>query len=189
MSQPTSRFRRDPTRFPAPASRADTTAVDFFDKARSVAVAVLAVAGALAIGGSLADWVVISPPPPVRADVDFGDAKLEGTEASEPFTGIEAGDGRWSLAAGVVMILAGALLLIRRRAVYGWIALLATVVIGSIAFADYRAIGDLSSALSRRMDVVGEARPAVGITLVAAAAIIGLIGSAAGIAATPRSQD
>jgi hypothetical protein len=61
------------------------------------------------------------------------------------------------------------------------------MVIGGITFADFRAIGDLSSGLSRQMDIVGLAKPSLGITLVAASAVVGIVASGAGIAATPRT--
>jgi hypothetical protein len=36
------------------------------------------------------------------------------------------------------------------------------------------------------MEIVGRARPALGLTLVAAAAFMGVLGAAAGIAASPK---
>ena len=159
--------------------------VDFFDRVRSVAGTVLMASGATAIVGAMLDWVTITPPPRVRPE--FRDMDLEGVEASVPFSGLEAGDGWWVLGAGVIMILSAALLILRKRSFYAWIALLAAVVIGGITFADFRAIGDLASGLSRRMDIVGEAKPALGIVLVAASALVGIVASGAGIAATPRA--
>ncbi len=82
------------------------------------------------------------------------------------------------------MILTAGLLIVRRRSLYAWIALLAAMVMGGITFADFRAIGDLGSGLSRRMDIVGQARPSLGITLVAASALLGIVASGAGIAAS-----
>lgn len=133
--------------------------------------------GAAAIIGSLLDWVTITPPPRLPA------AEVEN---AQPFTGIEATDGWWVIAGGVVLIAAAFLVVLRRRSGWAWLAFLASVVIGSIAIADYRGIGDLESALSQRMDVVGDAEPALGITLVAAGALVGLISSVAAVAATPR---
>jgi hypothetical protein len=164
-------------------------AMDFFDKARSLAAATLVASGVAAIIGSLLSWVTIEPPPGIDPNTDFGDAAIERVRVTEPFTGVEAGDGRWVVAAGGIMVVAAILLVWRRRGLYAWISLLASVFIGAIAFADYRGIGDLSSALSRRMDIVGQARPAIGITLVATAAVVGLLASAAGIAATPYRRE
>ena len=166
---------------------ADTySGVSFFDRVRSVAGTIVMASGAAAIVGSMLAWVTITPPPKVRPALRR--AELQGVKASEPFSGIEAGDGWWVFGAGVVMILAAGMLILRRRGLYAWIALLAAVVIGGITFADYRAIGDLSSGLSRRMDIVGLAKPSLGITLVAASALIGIVASGAGIAATPRNH-
>ncbi|MDQ3753024.1 MAG: hypothetical protein M3333_09090 [Actinomycetota bacterium] len=160
--------------------------VDFFDRVRAVAGTIIMASGAAAILGSALDWVTITPPPKVRPALRQMD--LQGVKASEPFSGIEAGDGWWVLGAGVIMILAAGMLILRRRSFYSWIALLAAMVIGGITFADFRAIGDLSSGLSRRMDIVGLARPSLGITLVAASALVGIVASGAGIAATPRNH-
>lgn len=147
---------------------------------------IIMASGAAAILGSTLDWVTITPPPKVRPALREMD--LQGVKASEPFTGIEAGDGWWVLGAGVVLILAAGMLILRRRSLYAWIALLAAMVIGGITFADFRAIGNLSSGLARRMDIVGLAKPSLGITLVAASALVGIVASGAGIAATPRTE-
>lgn len=160
--------------------------VDFFGRVRAVAGAILMASGAAAIVGAMLDWVTITPPPRVRPE--FRDMDLEGVEASLPFSGLEAGDGWWVVGAGAIMILAAGMLIVRRRGLWAWIALLAAVVIGGITFADFRAIGDLSSGLSRRMDIVGAAKPALGITLVAAAALVGIVAAGAGIAASPRTE-
>ncbi len=158
---------------------------DYFARARRWAVAAMAAAGFVAVIGSVLDWVTITPPPEPPPGIDFGAQEIEAQRATEPFTGTEARDGWWTLGAGLVLVVAAGLLLLRGRGAYGWLGLLASIVIGAVAVADYRAIGDLSSGLSRRMDVVGDADPALGITLVAAAALVGLVASGAGIAASP----
>lgn len=169
-------------------ARVRSGTLDYFDKARSIAAATLVAAAIASIIGAGLDWVTIEPPAGLDSGTDLG-LPLERQRASKPFTGLEAGDGRFVVAAGIVIIVAAVLLVWRRRGVYGWTSLGASVVIGAIAFADYRGIGDLSSALSRRMDIVGLARPGIGITLVATGAVIGLLASAAGIAATPYRRD
>ena len=164
-----------------------STQPDFFDRARSWAAALMAVAGLVAIAGSVLDWVTITTLPELREGARFGDdVELKEPTASEPFTGLEAGDGWWSLAGGVVLVVAAVLLLVRKRAMWGWVGLLGAVVVGAIGVADYRGIGDLSSSLSHRLNIVGGAEPALGITLVVAAAFAGLLGSVAGIAASPH---
>ena len=133
-------------------------------------------AGLAAIVGTFLDWVSLTLPPTVPADQ---------RERAVPFTGMETGDGKWVLIGGVLLILCAVLLHARKRSLWGWLGFLASVTIGAIAIADYRAIGSVTSDLSREMDVVGEPSPGVGITLVAAAALIGLISSLAGVAASP----
>jgi LPXTG-motif cell wall-anchored protein len=152
---------------------------NYFDRARGVAVAILIAAAVAAIIGSLLEWVTITPPP----------TEAGRRQASEPFTGIEAGDGWYVIAAAVVLGLAAVGLYLRRRVLYAGIAFVAAIVIGAIAFADYRGIGEITSAISERMNVVGDADPAAGIMLVAAGAFAGLVGAVIGIVATPRTRE
>jgi hypothetical protein len=163
---------------------------DFFDRARAWASAVMLAAGAAAIIGSTLEWVTITVRPELVPGTTFeGEAnRPEEPKVTKPFTGLEARDGWVSLAGGVLIVLAGVLLFLRERAVWGWLGLVGSVLVGSVAIADYRGIGDLSSSISRRMDIVGGARPAVGLTLVVAAALLGLIASVAGVAASPRER-
>ncbi len=161
----------------------EAKAIDYLGRVRAIAAAVLVLAGAMAIVGSFIDWVEITPAGSVLAE--FGE-EPESRNVSEPFTGLEAGDGWWVLTAGVVMVLAATLLVVRARALYAWLAFLAAIVIGSIAVADFRGIEDISSGLSRRMDVIGDADPALGITLVAAGGVLGMLASVVGIVASPR---
>ncbi len=161
---------------------------DFFEVARKWAAIALIAAGMLAVIGSMLDWVTITVRPSLSENIDFGTQRegIEAPERTEPFTGLEAGEGYYVLGAGVVQVAAGVLLLLQHRARYAWIGLLAAVVVGAIAFADFRGVGDLSSSISRRMEIVGQARPALGLTLVAAAAFVGVLGAAAGVAASPK---
>lgn len=164
----------------------ETTGLDFFDRARRFAVALLLLAGVAAIAGSFLDWVTITaPPPPINPQADFG-ANQEALEQprTRPFSGLEAGDGYWALGGGIVIVIAAGMLLIRPRGRWAILAFLASLIIGAIAFADYRGVGDVSSSISTRMDI-GSARPGVGLTLAAAAGFLGIVGSAAAIAATP----
>ncbi|MGI8775068.1 MAG: hypothetical protein ACR2KQ_08680 [Actinomycetota bacterium] len=150
---------------------------DYFDKARTVAVAGLIVAALLAILGSLLDWVHITPPnilPPGEAP------------NVEPFTGVEAQDGLWVISGALILLACGVGLLLRRRGAYALLAFVISVVIGAIAVADYRGLGEVSSAISRRMNIVGDASAGIGLKLVAVSALIGLISSVIGLAATPK---
>jgi LPXTG-motif cell wall-anchored protein len=160
---------------------------DFFDRARGWAVAVMLAAGAAAVIGSMLEWVTITVRPELQPGSRFEDAeRVVEPEISEPYTGLEARDGWWSLAGGIVLMIAGVALSTRKRAAWGWLGVLGAMTIGAVAIADYRGIGNLSSSISHRLDIVGGAEPGVGLTLVVAAGIAGLIGSAAGIAASPR---
>jgi O-antigen ligase len=99
---------------------------------------------------------------------------------------LEAGDGWWVLGAGIAMALLATLLVLRGKSFYAWLAFLVAILIGGIAFSDFNAVGDSSSELWRRMDRVGDVDAGFGLTLVAAAGVIGVIASVAGVAATPR---
>jgi hypothetical protein len=159
---------------------------DYFDRARAIAVALLVAAGAVAILGAFLDWVTITERPELDPQADFGEQAVEAPEVSKPYSGVEARDGWVVVVAGCVLLLAAAGLALRRRGVFAGVAFLAAMVIGGVAFADYRGVGDVSSAISDRMEIFGDPDPAIGITLVAIGAIAGLLGSVAGFISTPR---
>ena len=163
---------------------------DFFDRARSVAVAAMLVAGATIAVGSLLNWIVIGEEPALLEDFDFGEQNemVEEPEVSEPFTGVETIYGRLSLAAGVVLMVSAALLFLRRRSRWAWLGFLAAVVVGGLALAAYRGVADTSSPLYERLDIVGQAESGIGLTLTAAGAVAGLLSSVAGVVATPRRE-
>lgn len=143
-----------------------------------VAVVGLILAAALATAGSLLDWVHIVPPEvlPENERVNV-----------EPFTGVEAQDGLWVISGALILVASGIGLLVRKRGGYAILAFLTSVLIGAIAVADYRGIGEVSSAISQRMNIVGEATPGIGLILVAVAALIAVVSSVMGLAATPKS--
>ena len=171
----TSVFARHAVRLPG--MRASPTQQGFFDRARAWAATGLFVAGGLAVVGATVEWVTITPPPVLPA----GEAPR-----TDPYTGLEAGDGWWVLGAGIAMALLATLLVLRSKSLYAWLAFLVAILIGGIAFSDFNAVGDTSSELWRRMDRVGDVDAGLGLTLVAAAGVIGVIAAAAGVAATPR---
>ena len=140
-------------------------------------------AGLAGVTGAFLDWVSIEPPPRLPTGTDFEGQQFGERGKPEPFTGIEAGDGWVVVGGGAVLIAAGVLLIAGRRA--GWLAFLATIPIGAIAIADYRAIVEPTSALADKMDLFGDVSPAIGLTLVAVSAVLGLIASVMAIAATP----
>ena len=163
---------------------------DFFDRARAWAVALMLAAGAVLVVGSLLEWVTITARPELRAGTRFEgpENRPQRPRVTRPLSGLEVADGWWSLGAGAVLVLAAGGRWVRRRAGWGWLGLAAAVVAGAVGIADYRGVGDLSSSLSHRLDIVGGAEPGVGLLLVVAGAFAGVIGSVAGIAASPRPE-
>jgi hypothetical protein len=161
---------------------------DYFDRARTVAVGMLVAAAVAAIIGSLLDWVTISNAPRLDPNADFGTVDIDAPAPARPYSGIEARDG-WIIIGGASVVLVGGVgLALRRRAAYAALALLAAIVIGAVALADYRGIGDITSSISDRMQITGDPEPALGIIVVAVAAVVGLIGAVLGIVATPSRQ-
>ena len=146
---------------------------DAFDRARSIAAAFLVAAGAAVILGTALDWVTVEPPPTVPADQ---------VSQTEPFTGLETKSAPYLLIASGAVILLALLLVARRKSFYAWLAFLTSMIIGGIAFQSYRGINEL---FFDQMDGVGNPSPALGLMLVVAGGVIGVIAGAAGIAASP----
>lgn len=147
---------------------------DFFERARAIAASVLFAAGAAALIGSFLDWVTVEAVPP--------EVPQEQAHRLPPFTGLELGDGWVVLGAAVVLLLAAFLVVMKGTSGFGWLAFLASVVIGGIAISDYRRIEEVHL----DMEGIGTGPgPGLGLTLVAAAGILGLIASVAAIAASP----
>jgi hypothetical protein len=134
-------------------------------------------AGGAAILGAVLNWVSIEPP---------GQGPAAELAKAEPFTGIEARDGWYVIACAGVLIVCAFLIVATKKSGFAWLAFATSFVMGMIAIADYRAVGDLTSDISRRMEVVGEAQPAIGLILVLVAAFVGIVSSLAGVAASPR---
>ena len=159
------------------------SAIDPATKFRLWSASLLLVAGAVGVVGSVIDWVTVEPPPRPPAGVDFDNRPFAAEESSEPFTGLEAGDGWVTVAAAGVLLLAGIRLVMDRRG--GAIGFLAAIVMGAVAIAAYKGIDSPTSGIMERTDTVGDARPAAGLVLVAGAAFAGLVAALMGIAATP----
>jgi len=159
-------------RLMVPMSRAEPR--DFFDLARSFAMALLVGAGVAAIVGTALHWVTIQPPEVVPQDQ---------ADALAAFRGIETSDGRLILVGGVILVASALALGFRKTSGPAWIALFTSVIVGAIAIADYR---DITTVFYDEMQRIGRPSPALGLLLDAAAGIVGLIGSLMGIAASPR---
>jgi hypothetical protein len=151
---------------------------DYFDRARRVAILLLVLAAGVAIVGSFLDWIVITELPP-EPEAGFGDQR------TVPYAGVDARDGWIVIGAAVVVLLAAIGLASKRRT--GWIAFIGSIVMGAVAFSAYREVGNLSSSISRRMDIVGDPEPAIGVTLVAVGGVAALLGSVLAMIASPRS--
>jgi hypothetical protein len=161
---------------------------DFFDRVRSIAVAVMIAAGIAIVIGSFLEWVSLSDVPDRVEDADFGTEEdfRDEEQTTEPVAGTETTYGTYALITGLVLGVAGVLLLVRRRGLWAWLGFFAAIVAGGLALTSFRGIADRSSPLYQELDLVGRARPGFGLTLVAAGAIIGLVASIGGHIATPR---
>jgi hypothetical protein len=160
------------------------TAPDFFDRARIAATVALVVTGALAIVGCFLKWVTFS--------LDEPSGTTTSQRPTSPIVGTKVSDWKVVFVAGALVIVCALLLAVRKRSLYCWICFLASMVIGAIAVADYRGLGDTTSGFLRGLEralhtnVQGKASPGIGLTLVAVAGVGGLIASVIGIAATPH---
>lgn len=150
---------------------------DAFDKARSIAAAFMVAAGAAVIIGTVLDWVTVTPPPIIPA------AQIPQTE---PFTGLETKSAPYLLIAAGAVILSALMLVARRRPLYAWLGFLASMVIGGIAFQNFRGINEV---FFEQMDGVGEPDPAIGLLLVVAGGVVGIVAAAAGIAGAPPEAE
>jgi hypothetical protein len=159
---------------------------DFFARARLWGATLIFVAALLGILGSFLSWVNIEPPPRLPTGENFEGEQFGEQGEPETFTGVEARDGWYIVGASVVLVIAAILLANGRRT--GWLAFVATLPIGAIAVADYRAVSEPTSAIAERMDLFGDVSPGIGLTLVGIAAVVGLIGSVVAIAASPPQQ-
>jgi hypothetical protein len=150
---------------------------DAFEKARSIAAAFMVAAGAAVIIGTLLDWVSITPP--LITPVDL-------IPQTEPFTGLETKSAPYLLIAAGVVILSALMLVVRRKSLYAWLGFLASMVIGAIGFQNYRGMDEL---FYDQMERIGEPTAGLGLLLVVAGGIIGLIAGAAGIAGAPPEPE
>jgi hypothetical protein len=174
-------FMRHRLRLPAVAA---TQEVDFFERARRVAVAVLLAAGAACVIGGVLDWATLERCPEIVPGSNFDESELEDPPPC-PVRGVDTTEGKIAIAAGFGTLAAAILLTLKVRGSYAWLALLTSVVAGSFAISAYRGIGDANSSISRRLGLIDAYEPGIGLILVAAAAVIGVLAAVGGIAATP----
>ena len=153
-----------------------TIGKSYFDRARAGASASMLAAGAAAVAGTFLEWVTIVPPERVPDD----QAKRVAT-----FTGVETSDGWIVLIAAGVILLSAFLIVVRKRSLYGWLGFFSSMLIGGVALADYRGIEKL---FYDEMNRIGDPSPAFGLTLVAASALVGIIASVIGVAASPAPE-
>jgi hypothetical protein len=161
--------------------------LDFFARARRVAVAVMLAAGAAIVIGGVLDWATLERCPEVVEGSTFDESELEAVPPC-PLRGIDATEGKVTVGAGFVMLFAAIMLTLRERSGYAWLALLCSIVAGSAAIAAYRTIGDPDSSISRRFGLIDAYEVALGLNLAAAAAIVAMFASIAAITATPKTR-
>jgi hypothetical protein len=77
---------------------------------------------------------------------------------------------------------------VTRQSRYGLLALLASVVIGAVAIAAYRSLGDTTSDFFRKLDLAGEIDPGIGLILVAIAGLLGVLAGSLGMISSPRER-
>lgn len=153
---------------------------DFLDRARRASVAgMIAAAVAMALGSAL-DWVAVVRLPNVLPETELARAGS--------VTGIGTGDGWWVILGAVIIVNAALLLWIRRSSAWAWLGFFSSVIAGSIAVADYRAISASGSPFLQELDVVGEIDHGIGLLLVLAGALLGVVFALVGVAATPSRR-
>lgn len=161
-----------------------TSGIDFTTKVRVVAGAVLLIVGVLGVVGSVVDWVTITPPGSPPPGVDFEGDPFIPNESTEPFNGLEAGDGYVTLVASGLILAAGFLLVIGRKG--GGLGFVSSMLLGAVAISAYRGTSSPGSVLMERTDTAGDPDPALGPLLLGIAAVTGLVAAALAVAATPR---
>ena len=148
---------------------------DVFEKARVWAAAGLVLAAALLIVGSFLDWVSVERlPDTIPADQ---------AARAEPFNGFDVGDGYVTGGAGIAIAFCAAMLMLKARSSFAWLAFVSAMIAGAIAISDYRSIDQLFE------DFQGIGKgisPGIGLTLVAAGALVGMVSAVGGVAATPN---
>jgi hypothetical protein len=164
----------------------ESVGADTFEKARAAAAALLLSAAIAVTAGCFLDWVTITEQPDILPTEST--AGPGGEQLTQPFNGIDTGDGRYLITGAVVLVAMALLVFVRKKSLYGWIAFLTSFIMGIIGIADYRAIAGETLEL-KGVDVIGNTEPALGITLVAAGCLIGLIASLTGVAGSPRDPD
>lgn len=153
------------------------TSRDYLERARAWSATGLFISGLLTIVGSFLDWVTIGELPDVIPPNQAARA--------EPFNGLDVADGWATLVAGIVMLFAATMLVLKARSSFAWLGFVAAVVAGGIAISDYRGVEQLF------IDLEGIGRdpdPGIGLILLAIGGLLGLVSAVAGIAATPKTD-
>jgi hypothetical protein len=179
----TSLFIRHGLRLPVVAA---SQGVDLFERVRRAAIAVLLASGAASVIGGVLDWASLERCPEIVEGSSFDESELEEPPPC-PLRGIDTIEGKAVVGAGFLMLFAAIMLTLKERAGYAWLALVMAIVSGSAAIAAYRGIGDANSSISRRFGLIEAYEVALGLNVVAAAAIVAFVASVAAITATPRS--
>lgn len=148
---------------------------DTFDKARTGAAACLVAAAVAAILGTLLNWVTNEPPAIIP---------IAQVPRTEPFTGMETKSAPYILIAAGAVILLALLIVTRKRPLYAWLAFGASMTMGAIAVQNFRGLDEL---FYDQMERIGDPSPGLGLMLVAAGGVAGIIASATAVAALPSA--
>lgn len=150
---------------------------DYFETARAWASTGLVIGAALLVLGSFLDWVSVERLPET---IPTDQARF-----AEPFNGFDVGDGYVTGGAGIVIAFCAAMLMAKAKSSFAWLAFVAAMIGGAIAISDYRGIDQVfedSQGIGRGIS------PGVGLTLVAAGALLGMVSAVAGVAASPKDR-
>ena len=151
------------------------------------AVALVIFAGA-AITGSFLSWVSVAVHPSIVPGANFGGRVPSPTnDRGRRFSGVEAKDGWYVIGSAAVIAAAAIVFGISRRRGFAILAFAGSIVIAAIGVSDYRGVSDISSTIARRMDIVGVARPGVGLILVTACGFGAILASALALVSAPRA--
>lgn len=150
---------------------------DYFERARAWTATGLVVAAALLFGGSLLDWVSVEDLPDT---IPSDQARF-----AEPFNGFDVGDGYVTAGVGIALVFCAVMIVVKAKNSFAWLAFCLSIVAGAVAISDYRDI----SGLFEQFGGIGRGiSPGIGITLVAAGALLALVSSVGAVAATPRTD-
>lgn len=137
----------------------------------------LVLAAAMLFAGSLLDWVSVEDLPDT--------IPVDQARFAEPFNGFDVGDGYVTAGAAIALVFCAVMIVMKAKNSFAWLAFCVSVVAGAVAISDYRDI----SGLFEQFGGIGRGiSPGIGMTLVAAGALLAFVSSVGAVAATPRTD-